>query len=238
MVVYFYTHRGKQRTNNEDALLVNGRVFQTEAMDVVQSENFQGGWLVVADGLGGHARGEVASRIVLEILQERNPQDKESLMSTLWEAKDVLLEYARQHPQAYGLGTALAGFLVREEDVLVFNVGDCRVYGYSKGWVRLTKDHTVVEDLIDKGQLTPQEAKNHPRRHILTSALTGDMSDFEIYIRQVDIPVALLACSDGFWEEMEDDLNACGTDVNLIMEVLKEKPQKDNVSFLLLKRNV
>lgn len=93
--------------------------------------------------------------------------------------------------------------ILGDKDIIVFNVGDCRVYLRKDGdFVKVSRDHTLVEDLIIAGKISEEDARFHPQRHILTSAILGDYSDFELYTKRIPKKeTALLICSDGFWEE-------------------------------------
>ncbi|QWK19675.1 MAG: protein phosphatase 2C domain-containing protein [Hydrogenobacter thermophilus] len=204
------THRGKVRTKNEDALLLGDTLVQEEVMTSPVCVQMEGKSLLfaVADGLGGHACGEMASLITLKTLMEEKPQDAQSINQALHKARDHLEAYAKENPYAQGLGSAVAGLLFGKQDILVFNVGDCRVYGLKEGKAdRLTLDHTEVERLVRLGYISDREAKHHPNRHVLTSALIGDASfrEFEVFIKKAEGYKSFVICSDGLWELVEDD---------------------------------
>jgi len=241
MRVWLFTHRGKVRIRNEDALLVGRKVIRMEVMEkplVVETEEKL---FAVADGLGGHAKGDVASYEVLNVLAQEQPKDEKSLRDALWNAKVRLLDYVKKHPSAFGLGTAVAGVIVGKEEILVFNVGDCRVYIKDKdGFVKVSRDHTLVEDLVLSGKLDEETARLHPKRHILTSAILGDASEFEIYTKRIhNLGKPILVCSDGFWEEFSKEemrLFAMSQEpVELFLKSLENKEQSDNISFLFIK---
>jgi Serine/threonine protein phosphatase len=210
-------------------------------MDAPAFREMEGKLFVVADGLGGHAKGETASYEVLRVLSELEPFDEKSLNDALWKAKESLLDYVKKEPSAFGLGTALAGVILGDKDIIVFNVGDCRVYLKKDGdFVKVSRDHTLVEDLIIAGKISEEDARFHPQRHVLTSAILGDYSDFELYTKRIPKKeTALLICSDGFWEEFSKEemrfFASLEEPVDAIFQALKEKPQRDNVSFIYLK---
>jgi protein phosphatase len=241
MRVWYFTHKGKVRQNNEDALLVGKEVIRREVMEEPAFKEMEGKLFVVADGLGGHAKGEVASYEVLRALAELEPFDEKSLNDALWKAKESLLDYVKKEPSAFGLGTALAGVILGDKDIIVFNVGDCRVYlKKDRDFVKVSRDHTLVEDLIIAGKINEEDARFHPQRHVLTSAILGDYSDFELYTKRIPKKeTALLICSDGFWEEFSKEemrfFASLEEPVDAIFQALKEKPQRDNVSFIYLK---
>lgn len=95
MKVWYFTHKGKVRQNNEDALLVGKEVIRRDVMDAPAFREMEGKLFVVADGLGGHAKGETASYEVLRVLSELEPFDEKSLHDALWKAKETLLDYVR-----------------------------------------------------------------------------------------------------------------------------------------------
>jgi len=244
----YYTNRGKVRSNNEDAILVNDLLIcekDLEKCEVVELETGRS-LLIVVDGMGGHERGEVASKIVLETFKEQkeNIFNVEDVKAAVKLARDRLEEYVRVNPSAHGLGCALAGMMILEnEEAIVFNVGDCRVYRFvNDNLRRLTKDHSLVELLLSEGMITPREAREHPQRNVLTSAVVGDgyASSMEIYVNKVDIGLGgkFLICSDGLWNELVDEEiveamrenDSCAT----LLKRLVEKTLKDNVSFILL----
>ncbi len=97
-------------------------------MNAPAFREMEGKPFVVADGLGGHAKGETASYEVLRVLSELEPFDEKSLNDALWRAKESLLDYVKREPSAFGLGAALAGVILGDKDIIVFNAGDCRVF--------------------------------------------------------------------------------------------------------------
>lgn len=203
------THRGNIREKNEDALLINDKLIQEEMMSfpLCVEEEKDYFLFAVADGLGGHAYGERASFMVLKTLMEEKPNSAESINMALHKARDNLEAFAKQNPDYYGLGSALAGLVLTQKDTIVFNVGDCRVYGIKDNKVeKLTQDHTEVERLVKLGYITENQAKQHPHRHMLTSALIGSSSfrEFEVFIKSIKNYRSFLICSDGLWELVED----------------------------------
>lgn len=231
--VCYYTNKGF-RQNNEDALLIDTVVLQEEFMEKVECLKHEGsGLFAVADGLGGHRGGELASRILLETFREEKPQREEDILNALKVARDRLEHFAKEHPAYSGLGTAVAGLVLVEGKTIVFNVGDCRVYGIEKDRaVRLTEDHTEAEDLVRAGLLDPIRAKHDPRRNYLTSAIIGDSEfiNFEVFMKDVYGYRRYIVCSDGVWEALEDEELSLPPQV--MVELLLEKGGSDNMSFI------
>ena len=251
MEIVYFTNVGHIRTNNEDAILINEELFYNTSFEKPKFENLTGNTnyinLSVADGMGGHERGEIAAQITLEILKQEKPKDEKELISTIEKARISVEEYKNKHPEAFGLGTAVAGLIISDIKSFVFNVGDCRVYKKVGNFLRrMTRDHTLVEELINKGYLTEEEARLSPRKNILTSAIIGDNYETEVLIYTKEIKYKkndiFLICSDGLWEnykheELEelfksDDLKVIADN---ILKTFDKKLLKDNVSFVLCK---
>ncbi|MGB9873403.1 MAG: PP2C family protein-serine/threonine phosphatase [Hydrogenobacter sp.] len=229
------THRGKVKGKNEDALLIDNKILQEEVISspLCVEEERDYFLFAVADGLGGHACGEMASLIVLKTLMEEKPKSPEDINMALHKARDNLEAFANQNPDCYDLGSAIAGLVLTQKDTIVFNVGDCRVYGIKDQQVeRLTQDHTEVERLIRFGYITQEEAKHHPYRHVLTSALIGSASfrEFEVFIKSVENYRSFLICSDGLWDMVEDhELTLPPSE--LISKALS-RTATDNITFI------
>ncbi|MFJ3957560.1 PP2C family protein-serine/threonine phosphatase [Arthrobacter sp. NPDC090010] len=191
----FGTDRGLRRELNEDSLIAQDPVF------------------AVADGMGGHEAGEIASGICVRTLAHRlaTPEgnrdvDADLLQQALHEA-DVAI---RQ--QAGGrAGTTLSGVVVVEQGHrpywLVFNVGDARTYRLNRtGFERITVDHSEVQELIDSGSISPSQALRHPRRHVVTRALgSGDGGVPDYWLLPIEDGDRIMVCSDGLTGEVSDE---------------------------------
>mgnify|MGYP001772491517 CR=1 FL=1 len=244
----YITNTGKLRYRNEDALLAGGKLFAKTSMSVPQCEEallFDGLLFAVADGMGGHACGDEASRLVLEFLKDKHPKDVESMHEIIKNSKRYLDEFViNGHEFCYGMGTALAGvYFYPEGKAIVFNVGDCRVYRFRKGRLELlTKDHTFLFRLYEEGRISYEELRVHPERNFLESAIMGGYPDIpEVFVRETDYESGdrFLVCSDGLWEELSfSEKLQC-----LKKEPLEESANclfslvcheaRDNISFIL-----
>lgn len=183
--------RGLRRQLNEDAYLADGTLF------------------AVADGMGGHEAGEVASRICVETMRdyvashELGAHELEQLIARA----DARIRVAA----ASRAGTTVSGAaLVSERGVpywLVFNVGDSRTYRLNHGkLVQISVDHSEVQELLEAGQITAQEALVHPRRHVITRALgTGEDNQPDFWMVPVEPGDRIMICSDGLTSEVSDD---------------------------------
>jgi PPM family protein phosphatase len=186
------TDVGRVRSNNQDQYLIATELF------------------AVADGMGGHAAGEVASLTAVEALKASYHGGSEGLVTAAQQANRSIFERAQGHPEFHGMGTTLVAVALVHEDgedrLAVINVGDSRVYLMRQGELeQLTTDHSLVQELVDDGQLTEQEATVHPQRHVLTRALGVD-TEVKVDLLQV-LPMKgdrLLLCSDGLVRELTD----------------------------------
>ena len=181
---YAITDTGLQRRANEDSMLARSPLF------------------VVADGMGGAQAGEVASRIAVETFGE-NGQDfsdpEQALAAHAHAANARINELSHSDAAHAGMGTTLSAVYVGEQDVTIAHVGDSRVYCLREGeLLRLTDDHSLVDELIRQGRLTPEEAEEHPQRSIITRAL-GPEASVEVDTRSFKARAGdiYLLCSDG-----------------------------------------
>jgi serine/threonine protein phosphatase PrpC len=172
--------------------------------------------LAVVDGMGGHKGGARAARILAEALTvgykdifdaRFDPEaDRRALRSLLEKAALRMEADAGRSPEFAGMGATVAGVLIREKNALVFNCGDCRVYRFSAGELeRLTRDHSVVEMLYEQGEIDENEMRTHPKKNIVTSAVSALGDNFELYaggVSRCEEDVFFL-CSDGVWEALD-----------------------------------
>ncbi|GAA1117126.1 PP2C family serine/threonine-protein phosphatase [Citricoccus alkalitolerans] len=189
----FGSHRGLRRQLNEDSLVVTGNLF------------------AVADGMGGHEAGEVASRICVETLAAGVKEVRNDLTADELQQLMVTADQAIRRVGGSRAGTTLAGVaIVRELQGLywmVFNVGDSRTYRLSEGeFEQVSVDHSEVQEMVDQGYLTDEEARHHPRRHVITRALgTGEASTADFWMLSVHDGDRLMVCSDGLTSEVPDE---------------------------------
>ncbi|MDJ1467624.1 protein phosphatase 2C domain-containing protein [Cytophagaceae bacterium DM2B3-1] len=171
--------------------------------------------LLVADGVGGHGHGDWASQICVQHFQEafnriENLNDPKTFLHehALKVAQKVLQKHT-EDPAYKNCGTTLTGFLIQEKHYYVINIGDSRTYAWhpSKGLRRLTKDHSIVQQMIDAGTLTESEAANHPYRTTMTSAIGQAMDTIKIDITgpyTLTESEMLLSFSDGVHDFLTD----------------------------------
>jgi PPM family protein phosphatase len=209
---YAGTDTGRQRRANEDSMLSSSPLF------------------VVADGMGGAQAGEVASRIAVEAFYEGLPDlpnPEEALAVRARAANEHIHKLSQSNAEQAGMGTTLTALWVGEQEVAIAHVGDSRVYCLRDGeLLRLTDDHSLVDELIRQGKLTPEEAEDHPQRSIITRAL-GPEPVVEVDTRSFrgrpgDV---YLLCSDG--------LTTMVPEVRLA-EVLRAHPQLSDAGEALI----
>ena len=185
------TDIGCLRDHNEDSLVVTPPLF------------------AVADGMGGHAAGEVASEIAVNVLAERAPAhpDSEALGRAVEEANRAVIQAAREGRGRQGMGTTMTAAMLEGERLVIAQVGDSRAYLLHQGKLQqLTRDHSLMADMIEAGQLTPEEARTHPQRSVITRALGSDAHLHpDIYEINVETGDRLLICSDGLSGMIFDD---------------------------------
>ena len=184
------TDIGCLREHNEDSLVVSPPLY------------------AVADGMGGHAAGEVASEIAVRTLAEMVTAgaNSEDLANAVIEANHAVITAARKKGRA-GMGTTLTAALIEGERLSLAQVGDSRAYLLHRGKMQqLTRDHSLMADMIEAGEITPEEAKVHPKRSVITRALGSDPGmQPDLYELNVKAGDRLLLCSDGLSTMLEDD---------------------------------
>jgi len=195
------TDIGRRREHNEDCL---GIYHHPEYPDELET---RGTLLVVADGMGGYAAGEVASRTAVEAVLNAYYDDisdgiTEGLTHAVLRANRAVLDEANRDAERAGMGTTLALAVVWAGQLAVANVGDSRVYLVREGRIaQISRDHSWIAELLAVGKITPEEARRHPMRNVVTRSLGGRPDlDIEVYpplkLRRGDIA---LVCSDGLW---------------------------------------
>ena len=186
------TDVGLVRDHNEDSLAVNPPLY------------------AVADGMGGHAAGEVASEIAIQTLVANAPEtaDGDDLARAVVAANHAVIRAAAEGIGRKGMGTTMTCAMLSGKRLVVAQVGDSRAYLLHEGGLqRITRDHSLMADLIESGQITVEEARVHPQRSVITRALGSDPSTLpDIYEMNVAPGDRLLLCSDGLSGMVDDSL--------------------------------
>jgi len=246
------TDIGLFRENNEDSYLIVDP--GNETYDVVH----RGLLFAVADGMGGHAAGEVASKMACEGLleyyepsidQETESSDLvfrlEQLRRVIHKTNEEIYRYAQTHPEFSGMGTTLSVLILSPETAIIGHVGDSRIYRFrNRNLKQLTMDHTEVQAMIDTGYLTPDEAAVHPFRHALLQAV-GTMAELEAIdtgIEPVQQGDLYLLSTDGLHdsiseEDIEQTLRETG-DIHIacdrLVDLALKKGGRDNITLIII----
>lgn len=226
MDYYYITDPGKIRERNEDSVVIC-----TNSRDEIL--------MIVADGMGGHKDGEIASNIALDLISKRfksissvgNIEDAINwIQSTVNEANVEIFKYVSTHPESEGMGTTVVLSILTSSFLLIGNIGDSSGYIYKNKKIhKVTVDHTLVNLLVKSGELTDEEAKNHPKKNVLMKAL-GSSKNVEMDIFNVELNFdGIFLCSDGLTNMLDD---------NQISKVLNEKNTlKGKLEKLVFKAN-
>ena len=237
----YLTDPGKVRDHNEDSVTIvkndNGEIL-----------------LAVADGMGGHKGGEIASSIAITHIGKRfmdssSVGTKEDAINFLKEivseANMLLYKYTTDNPESVGMGTTIVMALLTKEFLLYGNIGDSSGFAIKKGKLhKITTDHTLVNLLVKSGELTEEAAKNHPRKNVLMRALGANMTvEMDIFDVERDVE-GIFLCSDGLTNMLDEE------QINLVLNSslsIDDKLQKlinkannrggtDNISVAYLKK--
>jgi Serine/threonine protein phosphatase len=191
------TDVGQEKATNEDA---------------VETASFGSTHLlVVADGMGGHAAGDVASDLAITTISEvvstaieQGRTDYEAILEeAIVSANDAILDEADDTTGQRSMGTTVVAAIIADGEAVIGNVGDSRAYTVDDELTQITVDQSFVQELIDQGEITPEEAKTHPQRNVLSQALgTEENVDPDFYTKRVK--EHLLLCSDGLTEEVSE----------------------------------
>jgi protein phosphatase len=237
----FKTDVGRVRTLNEDSLWLE---------DFSKDGNLRV-LAMVADGMGGHAKGEVASRICVQtvvdflrpVLEKGKSDYSEDIRQALSKANEEILAYALDHPEAQGMGTTVSVVVIDGNSLYVGHVGDTRVYVINGGIKQITKDHSLVQELIDRGEIKPEEARTHPQRNVVTRAVgVKRRLEVDTYSCTLSMGGYVLVCCDGLVNELEDEeirkivlesekaQEAC----NRLVELANKRGGRDNISVVIV----
>lgn len=221
------SHRGRARSNNEDACAISAPSETPELWDgIIPAE---GGWAFVADGMGGHAAGEVASRLALECLRTLSVllKDEEGIRRAVAAVHRIMFSAMQENPSLTGMGTTVAGVVLSVEGALAFNVGDSRIYHLGSRLRLVSEDHVI-------------------HGHILTQCIGGTSSLAAPEPFVIRLPLGkgdrLLLCTDGLTDMISDSAIArvlrreIGNPAQALLNAALEAGGADNVSVVVLER--
>lgn len=237
------TDVGCERTQNEDSYCYA----EPENDDEMAR---RGRLVVVADGMGGYEGGQIASALAVEALRSsflsgtvENPTD--ALVAAYHSAHTAIKDFVLDHPELKGMGTTCTAAILRNGDLVFGQVGDSRLYLFRNGTSRrVTHDQSYVQQMIDDGLLTPEDAKTHPNRNVLTSALGSD-SGVKADFSEAPIPLqtgdTLLLCTDGLHGLVDDrelltvaSENSPTDACRKLVDLAKERGGHDNITLQIV----
>ena len=238
MNTFSITDTGLVRMNNQDSVFCE--------------ENAIGSFpnlFLVADGMGGHKAGDTASRVCVEAVKQQVIDSKcvtpvGVLEEAVAAANDTIYEMASSNSELEGMGTTLVGVTVFEDTAFVVNVGDSRLYQMKDSLNQITVDHSLVDEMVQSGEIQKDEMRTHPNKNIITRALGTDTKVkadcFELEVSAGDV---FLLCSDGLTNMVEDkdieqvlrdnrdDLEKAG---RILLQKANDAGGKDNISVVLV----
>lgn len=229
--IYGATDVGKRRPHNEDSFLIGPR------------DNF-----VVADGMGGHAAGEIASAILVETMKKELPRsevimDRLGLEYVVKEANRAILRAIQENPERDGMGTTVVLLHLGEKRAVWANVGDSRLYRWRRGdFKQLSRDHSLVAEMVENGTITPEEAEHHPQRNMLLRAV-GVETDVKVDTAEAPAENGdiYLLCTDGLTNMVDDDTiskvltdETVGDKSQELIRLANENGGRDNITVIVV----
>lgn len=230
---------GKVRSHNEDS----AEVFVNKNNDILA---------IIADGVGGHRAGDVASRMVIEYFSDiwENTSFQTPLETEQWLDKNVrevntrIFTYSKENvEECEGMGTTLVALIATKEFITVAHIGDSRCYHFDGDMKQITEDHSLVNELLKFGQINEEDAKTHPRKNVILRALgTDEKIELDIKSLECENNSIFLLCSDGLSDKISDlemdkvlhrdsSLNAKG---EILINLANEYGGEDNISVILV----
>ncbi len=239
MKAHFLTDRGLVRTHNEDS----GGIFY----------NTSGQFLaVIADGMGGHQAGDVASQMATSLLEEKweqsrklhTPEATETWISNVMiEINASIFQHAQENEECHGMGTTIVVAIVIGDFMTIAHIGDSRCYFYTEeGLKQVTEDHSLVNALVQSGQISKDDAISHPRKNVVLRALgTEEEIDSDVKTLGLEEDDKLLLCTDGLTDKVLDEelFELMQTTDGLyeagekMIALANERGGEDNISLIL-----
>lgn len=237
MKTFSKTDVGKRREMNQDY------VYSSE-QPVGNLPNL----FIVADGMGGHQAGDFASKYTVETLERliresELTQPAAILEDVIKQVNTMLLAEATEHEEMKGMGTTLVIATIDVDKMTVANVGDSRLYVVNQNIVQITKDHSLVEEMVRMGEMDEETAKGHPDKNIITRAI-GAVSEVDVDFFEVELLPGdeILMCTDGLTNMVEDidirEIMKCQRDIaeqaERLVETANENGGRDNITVIVI----
>ncbi|WP_408954395.1 Stp1/IreP family PP2C-type Ser/Thr phosphatase [Natroniella sp. ANB-PHB2] len=223
---------GKVRAENEDNYLV------------LAKDNFT--VLVVADGMGGHNSGDLASSLAIEVIKnyQFNSDDLiQDIKTLISQANQYVYQKSKEKEEYHGMGTTLTLGVIKDRILTIGHIGDTRAYLFrDDDLCQISQDHSMVQELVKKNIITPEEAEDHPQKNILTNALgiekKVDKDLFEVDLKEQDL---ILFCSDGLTNMTSDEelADILAKPINLqqkaesLVELANQRGGRDNITVII-----
>ena len=239
------TDRGKVRRDNQDSFLIE-RIDEKDCLIAV-----------LCDGMGGEKAGNIASDLAaktyvgelsqkMKITRQKKPDVKAMMIQACHLANHMIYGYSCFDTDYTGMGTTMVSAVVVGDDVYVLNVGDSRAYRITRRkMVQITRDHSLVQDMVERGEITPEQARVHPRRNVITRALgVNELVPCDIFTPKLQRGEMLLLCSDGLTNMLEDReilaFSRRNTDPlslgRALMAEALERGARDNVTIVIISK--
>ncbi|WP_342539750.1 Stp1/IreP family PP2C-type Ser/Thr phosphatase [Heyndrickxia sp. FSL K6-6286] len=240
MRAVFRTDKGKIRQRNED----NGGIFTNSAGDHLA---------IVADGMGGHNAGDVASKITVDLMYKNWTQApkmtnaemvEKYLHEIVTEINQSLFEHANNNIECEGMGTTLVAAAYTDDFVTIANIGDSRCYLFNEdGFKQITEDHSYVNELVKTGIISKEDAEHHPRKNVVLKAL-GTEQSIEADVKTIIIEEGdyLLLCSDGLSDKLTEDQikeileneNNIEEKAQILIDMANDHGGEDNITLVII----
>ncbi|BAZ45216.1 protein-serine/threonine phosphatase [Chondrocystis sp. NIES-4102] len=231
--------------------LTDTGVVRTANQDSYYVDNDNGRYFIVADGMGGHAGGQEASRIATEVIQAYlnqhwdSPMPSQLLLEEAIKAANIgIVKDQQVHPERRDMGTTVVVLIFREEQPWCAHVGDSRLYRFRSSTLeQITDDHTWVGMALKKGEIAVEQAKIHPWRHVLSQCLgREDLQQIDIQELEMKSGDRILICSDGLTEEVSDteiesalaNYQSCQTTAEELIKAAKAAGGSDNITVVIV----
>lgn len=235
--------KGTKETN-DDRILIEGKVLDTGILSgTIDIPSV----VAVCDGCGGYAGGNIAAQTVLEFISKEDPgnlSNQTYLAKVLNDCQMAVMKKKEEIPSLSKMCTTVAGCVFCSDSILLFHSGDSRVYRFDQwGISKMTKDHSVVQEMIDMGTITSEEALKHPRRNVITRCIGINGEPPEIYVSHTSLNSGkkYLLCSDGLWESVSESqiIELVGSNMSLqqivdeLVQMALRQGSNDNISACL-----
>ncbi len=238
MEAYYITDIGRKRSSNQDYMFISER-------PVGSLPNL----FIVADGMGGYAAGDLASKMavetIVEYIESHQSEDFETLIKdAISNANTVIRGKAASDPVLEGMGTTVVLCVINSDYIIVANVGDSRLYAINDDLRQITTDHSYVQEMVRMGRIRGDEASRHPDKNVITRAVGAeDGINVDIFKENIFPGEMFLLCTDGLTNMVEDDrilqilsenseLSEAG---NMLVDQANEKGGRDNITVVLVR---